>query len=204
MQNSVEFCGGTHVANTKEIYKFALLLEEGIAKGVRRLVAVTGPQAAVEATLKSKALRVEVEEAKTLSGAFLNQKIADLRKNLGEDKEASLIMKKDMMQEIETLSAGQKNVGKAATKEFEKKARELGEKLGKEASGASGNTFVGVVDAGAGCDDAKCLSAAMEVFSKTCPDKAALLLSASGGKTAVVAQIPKSLVGTLSAKAWSA
>lgn len=203
-QASVEFCGGTHVTNTKEIYKFVLLLEEGIAKGVRRIVAVTGPQAAVEATLKSKALRTEVDEAKTLTGALLNQKIADLRKNVGEDKEVSLIMKKDMMQEIETLSAGQKNVGKAATKEFEKKAREEGERLGREASTASGNTFVGVVDAGTGCDDAKCLSAAMEVFSKQCPDKAALLLSNSGGKTALIAVVPKVLQGSLSAKVWSA
>ena len=42
MQNSVEFCGGTHVSNSKEIYKFVLLQEEGIAKGIRRIVAVTG------------------------------------------------------------------------------------------------------------------------------------------------------------------
>jgi len=203
LQGSVEFCGGTHVANSKEIYKFVLLLEEGIAKGVRRIVAVTGAQAAVEATLKSKALCAEVDEARTLSGALLDRKIADLRKSVGEDKEVSLIMKKDMMQEIDTLSAGQKNVGKAATKEFEKKAREMGEKLAAEAKTASGNTFVGVVDAGAGCDDAKCLSLALQVFSEKLPDKAALLLSNSGGKTALVAAVPKDLQGTLSAKVWS-
>merc|ERR1719401_515887 len=123
MQHSIEFCGGTHVYNTSEIYKFVLLLEEGIAKGVRRIVAVTGPQAAVEATLKSKALRLRVDEARTLSGALLDREIADLRKDVGEDKEVSLIMKKDLMGEIETLSAGQKDAGKAKTKEFEKKAK---------------------------------------------------------------------------------
>lgn len=58
-QHSIEFCGGTHVQNTTEIYKFVLLIEEGIAKGVRRIVAVTGPQAAVEATLKGKHLYSE-------------------------------------------------------------------------------------------------------------------------------------------------
>lgn len=54
---SIEFCGGTHVSNSLEIYKFVLLTEEGIAKGIRRIVAVTGPQAAVEATLKQASQR---------------------------------------------------------------------------------------------------------------------------------------------------
>jgi len=202
-QASVEFCGGTHVANTKEIYKIVLLLEEGIAKGVRRIVAVTGPQAAVEATLKSKKLHLRVEEARTLKGALLDKEIADLRKDVGEDKEVSLIMKKDMIQEIETLSSGQKDAGKAKTKEFEKKAKEIGEKLAGDAQGASGKTFVGVVAAGDGCDDAKCLSAAVDVFTKKCTDKAVLLLSNSGGKTALVVVVPKALQGELSAKAWS-
>lgn len=38
---SVEFCGGTHLTNTKEAEAFVLLSEEGIAKGVRRITAVT-------------------------------------------------------------------------------------------------------------------------------------------------------------------
>jgi alanyl-tRNA synthetase len=38
---SVEFCGGTHLSNTKEAQAFVLLSEEGIAKGIRRITAVT-------------------------------------------------------------------------------------------------------------------------------------------------------------------
>merc|ERR1719168_44990 len=193
----------THVSNSNEIYKFVLLLEEGIAKGVRRIVAVTGPQAAVEATLKSKALRAEVDEARTLSGALLDKRIADLRKNVGEDKEVSLIMKKDMLTELDGLKVGQLKAGKEASKEFEKKAKEAGDKLGKEASATGGKTFVGVVNAGAGCDDAKCLGFAMEVASKACPDKGLFFLSNAGGKLAVLASVPKALAGKLSAKTWS-
>ena len=43
---SVEFCGGTHLNNTSEAQGFVLLSEEGIAKGVRRITAVTMKDAA--------------------------------------------------------------------------------------------------------------------------------------------------------------
>ena len=39
---SVEFCGGTHVNSTSEIKDLVILEESGIAKGIRRMVAVTG------------------------------------------------------------------------------------------------------------------------------------------------------------------
>ncbi|KAF7195253.1 Alanine--tRNA ligase [Pseudocercospora fuligena] len=42
---SVEFCGGTHVKNTTEIKDLIVLEESGIAKGIRRIVAVTGQTA---------------------------------------------------------------------------------------------------------------------------------------------------------------
>ncbi|SMR52745.1 unnamed protein product [Zymoseptoria tritici ST99CH_1E4] len=42
---SVEFCGGTHVKNTTEIKDLVVLEESGIAKGIRRIVCVTGQTA---------------------------------------------------------------------------------------------------------------------------------------------------------------
>lgn len=204
LQNSVEFCGGTHVANSKEIYKFVLLQEEGIAKGIRRIVAVTGPQAAVEATLKAKSLSSDLDGFKGMSpGAELDKCIGDLRRRVTEDKEVSLLMKSDIMTELETLAKGSLKAGKAETKKFEGKAKEDGEKLGKEAAAASGETFVGVVQAGAGCDDAKVLTPAMEAAIKQCPSKAIMLMSNMGGKLAILAVVPKALAGKLSAKIWS-
>jgi alanyl-tRNA synthetase len=45
MNLSIEFCGGTHVDKTGEIKKLIILEESGIAKGIRRIVAVTGQDA---------------------------------------------------------------------------------------------------------------------------------------------------------------
>ena len=42
---SVEFCGGTHLQRTSQACLFKIVSQEGVAKGVRRITAVTGPKA---------------------------------------------------------------------------------------------------------------------------------------------------------------
>ncbi|XP_044268789.1 alanine--tRNA ligase, cytoplasmic [Tribolium madens] len=42
---SIEFCGGTHLKYSGHIGDFVIASEEAIAKGIRRIVALTGPEA---------------------------------------------------------------------------------------------------------------------------------------------------------------
>ncbi len=51
---SVEFCGGTHVANTSSIGYFKITAQEGVAKGIRRITAVTGKPAYEDVQARSE------------------------------------------------------------------------------------------------------------------------------------------------------
>jgi alanyl-tRNA synthetase len=53
LDDSVEFCGGTHMPRTGLIGYFKILSQEGVAKGVRRITAVTGQPAYEEVQSRS-------------------------------------------------------------------------------------------------------------------------------------------------------
>ncbi|GJN28562.1 hypothetical protein PR202_gb16702 [Eleusine coracana subsp. coracana] len=78
---STELCGGTHISNTKDAKAFALLSEEGIAKGVRRITAVTAGCASQAMELASS-IDCDINEASQLEGAVLEKKIASIKSKL--------------------------------------------------------------------------------------------------------------------------
>ena len=63
---SVEFCGGTHVDKTGEIKELVILEESGIAKGIRRIIAVTG-QAAHDVQREAEDFTKEIERLEKMS-----------------------------------------------------------------------------------------------------------------------------------------
>jgi alanyl-tRNA synthetase len=62
---SMELCGGTHVNNTAQIGIFKIVNETGVAAGVRRIEAVTGPGAYALIREEERALRHVAELLKT-------------------------------------------------------------------------------------------------------------------------------------------
>ena len=91
---AVEFCGGTHLQRTSQVGLFKIVGEESVAKGVRRLIAVTGSAAVdwvanADAILKASAsaLRTKPAEIPTRIEA-MQAEIKKLKKR-GQNSAAS-------------------------------------------------------------------------------------------------------------------
>jgi len=93
---SREFCGGTHLSQTGEIGFFKIVSEEGIAKGVRRITAVTGPQAVAAIHQIERSAREAAELVKVAPEqlperiAALQEEIKKLRKQLQKGAAADI------------------------------------------------------------------------------------------------------------------
>jgi len=97
---SVEFCGGTHLNRAGHAQRMVIVAEEAIAKGIRRVVALTGPEAA-KAVAKEKLLQTQVEAVREKvkdEGLTAKEKVK-LITELTEDISAATVSyhKKDAM-----------------------------------------------------------------------------------------------------------
>ncbi|EMD66950.1 hypothetical protein COCSADRAFT_83417 [Bipolaris sorokiniana ND90Pr] len=127
---SIEFCGGTHVLKTGEIKDLVILEESGIAKGIRRIVAVTGQEAynvqrvagefqeRVEAMGKMPFGSQKEAEAKKIGVDLNNLTISALSKNKLREQFAK-IQKSILDEQKAAAKADNKRVLDEVTKFFE-------------------------------------------------------------------------------------
>jgi alanyl-tRNA synthetase len=80
-ETSIEFCGGTHVSKTGDIKRFAILEDAALAKGIRRIVAVSGDEA-FQAYRAADEFEVAVAALKNLEGAELEVSLKSTGKEL--------------------------------------------------------------------------------------------------------------------------
>ena len=107
---SIELCGGTHVSRSGDIGFFKILSEGAIAAGVRRIVAVTGPEA----------LKLVHDEEQQLARAAAALKTAPKDVALKAEQAASRI--KELERELEQL---QRKQAAAKSTELAQGAREV-------------------------------------------------------------------------------
>ncbi len=85
-QFSVELCGGTHLTNTGQVGFLKIVAEEPVAKGVRRVVAMTGPRALQRVRDAENLLKELVALLKTPQPEDLPRRVAVLQDELREAK----------------------------------------------------------------------------------------------------------------------
>jgi len=195
-QYSVEFCGGTHLTNTKEAGAFVILNEEGIAKGVRRITFVTQEDAKTAITLANE-FEAKLEAGSKLEGEELETAVKKLTVEL--DALVISTVKKAAFRDtiaglLKKVNTWKKQRMAGMTDEIKAKAIAAGE-------ATDGNKVVFRFDFGI---DNKLAKNVGQAFTKKIKDKAIMLISADtdANKLMVMAVAPKGV--DVDCKAWCA
>ncbi len=191
---SIEFCGGTHLGRTGEAKAFALVSETGIAKGVRRIEALTGVPAEA-AIVAAEMLERQIQEAGTRHDHTLARDVAALSANV-DSMTLPAGRRAELRQRIAELHERVKKTEKNAAAARRDLAVAEARQLAASATNSPDPVFVSTIDAGA---DRQALQAAAAVLSQALPKSAVMLLSTdesdpSKPQVAILASVPKELV----------
>ena len=183
------------MVNTSEAKQFALLSEEGLGRGVRRVLGVTFSKAEA-AFAEAAKLHARAKAAESLKGEALAAETGELVRLL----ESAVVPAADRKQLLDATTALKKKLveaDKGAAKALAEAAKVEGEALA-DGLAADAPALIALLKTEA---DAKALELAMGAVTAKKPDVPVLLIGA--GKTcAALAVVPKALEGTISAKDW--
>uniref|UniRef100_A0A8C8SSQ0 Alanine--tRNA ligase n=1 Tax=Pelusios castaneus TaxID=367368 RepID=A0A8C8SSQ0_9SAUR len=201
---SVEFCGGTHLQNSSHAGPFVIISEEAIAKGIRRIVAVTGGEAlkalrkadSLTKSLSSLTAKVKVQ---TAPNKDVQKEIADLSETL-----ATAVVpqwRKDELREaLRVLKKVMDDLDRTSKADIQKRVLEKTKQL----IDSHPNQPLVVLEVESGAS-AKALNESLKLFKAYSPQTAAMLFSVDNeaGKITCLCQVPQEAANKgLKANQW--
>ena len=186
----VELCGGTHLQRTSEAEDFLIVSEESVAKGVRRIVALTGP-AAREARGQGRRLLQQAEQAAKLDDA---DRMADAGGELQQAMETATLgladrkLLRDRLAEIGRTLKTQRKAAEAGAADAVKTARPQA----LAAAETVGDTVVVAVELPSASTEQ--LRESIDWFRRKAESLAVMLMSSGEGRVMLVAGVSDDLV----------
>lgn len=133
---SKELCGGTHVVNSGEIGLFKIVSEAGIAAGIRRIEAVTGPKAITFVEDKNNILKEIASKFKCSEKEILHRidtqlaelkekekEIQELKSKLASGSEDEILNNAKEINGVKLLTGTLKDIGGNALRDLADKIR---------------------------------------------------------------------------------
>ncbi|CAI0415554.1 unnamed protein product [Linum tenue] len=181
-----KYLTGTHITNTKEAKAFALLSEEGIAKGIRRITAVT-TDSAFKALELACSLEQEVEEASKEDGSALEKKVASLKSRV-DAATIPAAKKADLRSKISVLQNQVRKLQKKIAEENTQKAVQVATEIAETAA-SEGKSFC-ILRVDVGLDAAAVREAVLKVLDRKGISIMVISIDESTNKAVVCAGVP--------------
>ncbi|OCF35527.1 alanine-tRNA ligase [Kwoniella heveanensis BCC8398] len=197
-QTSIEFCGGTHVAKTDDIKDFVIVEETSIAKGIRRIVAVTGHEAH-EVSRKAGDFERRLDRIAQLEGKEKETALKPYLVELGQSG-ISIIKKDALKKRFEKMQSELVAAAKAKTAADSKVIQEEIKAFFK--ANPNDNVYAGSFDVAAG--NAKTLAAATTTAKSLSKAVYVFSVDPETGKVAHTNYLPKEVLDrkVIDAKTW--
>uniref|UniRef100_G3R070 Alanine--tRNA ligase n=1 Tax=Gorilla gorilla gorilla TaxID=9595 RepID=G3R070_GORGO len=201
---SVEFCGGTHLRNSSHAGAFVIVTEEAIAKGIRRIVAVTGAEAQ-KALRKAESLKkcLSVMEAKVKAQTAPNKDVQREIADLGEALATAVIpqwQKDELRETLKSLKKVMDDLDRASKADVQKRVLEKTKQL----IDSNPNQPLVILEMESGAS-AKALNEALKLFKMHSPQTSAMLFTVDNeaGKITCLCQVPQNAANRgLKASEW--